>query len=129
MLEEFASLLFEFLMESLLQVLLELGFRGVVSLFSGRPAGRAALGLIAYALCGLAPGGLSLLVVPRSFIARPGLRLLNLIVTPVLAGLVMAAVGSLQKKKGKAPLRIDSFGHGFAFALGMAAVRFAFATR
>lgn len=52
-----------------------------------------------------------------------------MIISPVLAGLGMSFVGSMQRKSNRKVMQIESFGYGFAFAFGMALVRFLFVTR
>ena len=122
------EVLAQLLLEVFGQVLLELGFRGLAEVFQKREARNAALALLGYALYGLTTGGVSLLLFPRSFILRRSLRIANLFVAPIAAGLVMAALGAYQRRRGKTPLRLDSFGFGFIFALGVGLVRFAFAS-
>ena len=51
---------------------------------------------------------------------------MSLILSPLITGSVMSLIGSSVRRHGKKPTRIESFGYGFAFALGMAAVRFFF---
>src|SRR4051812_26888887 len=97
--EEVLGLLAELFLEVLGQVLLELGFRGIAEVFRGREARNPGLALLGYALFGLATGGLSLLLLPKSFIRRRSLRIANLVVAPVVAGLVMAALGAYQRKR------------------------------
>jgi hypothetical protein len=63
-------------------------------------------------------------IYPNPFIFRQGLRIANLIITPVVCGLLMAAVGKFKSRRGKEILRLDSFAYGFVFALSMALVRF-----
>jgi hypothetical protein len=125
--EEILGVLAQFLLEVFGQVFLELGFRGLAEVFHEGEARNPALALVGYALYGLTAGGLSLLLFPRSFIRRRSLRIANLLVSPIAAGLVMAALGAYERKQGKAPLRLDSFAYGFVFALGVALIRFAFA--
>jgi hypothetical protein len=42
----------------------------------------------------------------------------------MLTGLAMAKLGALLRRKGKQTVRLESFGYGFIFALGMAGIRF-----
>jgi hypothetical protein len=62
------------------------------------------------------------LVHPSRF---PGI---SVIISPVLAGLGMSFVGSMQRKHNRKVMQVESFGYGFAFAFGMALVRFLFVT-
>ena len=65
---------------------------------------------------------------PELMIKNPTIRILNLIITPAIAGLAMSAIGSWRKKKGQDILRIDSFLYGALFAFGLAIVRLLYET-
>ena len=73
---------------------------------------------------GAIAGGVSLLVLPRSFITSGSLKLVNLVVTSVAIGLVMTALGRLRARKGQELVRLDRFGYAFTFALSVALIRF-----
>jgi hypothetical protein len=49
------------------------------------------------------------------------------LVNPLIAGVVMSLIGSMLRKRDKRVVQIESFGYGFAFAFGMAVLRFFFA--
>ena len=83
---------------------------------------------IGYSLLGLIMGGVSLLIFPESFVRSERFHGINLLITPVLAGLVMGTIGQLRKRQGKTIIRLDSFVYGFIFAFMMALVRFLFTT-
>ena len=51
-------------------------------------------------------------------------RLANLIITPVICGYAMGALGRFRTSRGSAPMRLDTFSYGYLFALGMALVRY-----
>jgi len=86
------------------------------------------LAAIAYALFGAGIGALSLLVFPDYLVANKSLRVANTALSPIVAGLSMAAVGKWRAQRGQAVLRIDKFAYGYLFALGFALVRFWFAS-
>jgi hypothetical protein len=73
-------------------------------------------------------GGLSLLVFPQSFVRSERFHGINLMITPVLCGLLMTAIGRWRARQGDPLLRIDSFVYGFLFAFAMALVRFVYTT-
>jgi hypothetical protein len=50
-----------------------------------------------------------------------------LVLTPLLAGGIMAVLGAWRARRGQTVLRIDRFAYGYLFALGLAVVRFWFA--
>ena len=79
---------------------------------------------IGFALWGALAGGISLLIMPRSFISDLGLREANVLVTPLLVGGAMVLVGRLRDSKGQERVGIDRFGYAFVFAFAMAIVRF-----
>lgn len=81
------------------------------------------LAAIGYAALGVAAGAMSLWIFPQQFIATPWLRIVNLVITPIVAGAFMAAMGAWQRKKNEDLIRLDRFAYGFLFALAMAVVR------
>ena len=121
--EPILQLLGEILLQILFELLFEVGVHGVDRVL--RKPRHPVWSSIGYLLWGGIAGGLSLLVFPNSAIADPNLRLANLLVTPIVAGLSMMFVGRLRQKRGQTVLRIDRFAYAFAFAFAMAAVRFA----
>ena len=123
------ELLFEFIAELLLQIvveiLVELGLHSTSEPFRKPP--NPWLAALGYAIFGATAGGISLLVLPEPLVQGETWRLVNLVVTPLLAGLAMAALGTWRSKRGQQTLRIDRFSYGYLFALCMAIVRFYFA--
>jgi hypothetical protein len=121
--------LLQFVGELVLQVLFEaaaeLGFHSLKETF--RRPGNPVLSAIGFFLWGLLAGGISLLLMPRSFIANPGLRVLNLVITPLAAGGIMMLIGKLRERRGQILVSLDRFGYAYIFAFAMAAVRYAFA--
>lgn len=114
----------ELLLQVVLEVLAELGFRSVRESF--RPQPNPVLAAIGYLLLGLIAGGLSLLLAPHFLIAGE-LRIPNLLFAPVLAGLAMMALGAWRAARGEELVRLDRFFYGYLFALAIAVVRFWFA--
>lgn len=127
--ELFLELFLQFVGEVLIQLtaemLAELGQHSLEDTFKKRR--HPVLSTIGFTLWGAIFAGLSLLVIPTSLIHNPDLRLFNLIVTPLLAGAAMVAIGLAREKKGQEKTRINRFGFAYAFALSFAAIRFAFA--
>jgi hypothetical protein len=122
------ELLFQLLGELLLQLfaeaLFELGLRSIAEPFRIKP--NPWLAAVGYIVLGGAAGGLSLLVFPHAFIASDFGRLVNLGITPVLAGSAMAALGAWRRSHDQELIRIDRFAYGYLFAIAMAFVRFHF---
>lgn len=73
---------------------------------------------------GAAAGVFSVLLFPHPLIHRSQIPGISLVVSPILAGLGMAWIGSALRHRNKKPTQLESFTYGFAFALGMAVVRF-----
>lgn len=117
--------LFEFLFEVGLQVVFE-----ILSSSGVRRAKRdgseptsawpAAIGL---ACLGCIVGWISALMFPVMFLTSPSSRWANVVLTPIGAGLVMAAIGRRRGRQGKPVGRLERFAFAYLFALGMAVVR------
>lgn len=125
MIEFLLQLLFEFLLQAFGELLMELGLHAMKEPFQDPPT--PSIAAIGYLLIGLLVGGLSLLIFHQHFIQAPLGRWLNLLLTPVLAGLAMAQIGAWRARRGQRVLRIDRFAYGYLFALGFALIRFTFA--
>lgn len=124
------ELLFGVIGEILLQVfaelLVELGFHGLANTVKARKERNAYLAFIGYCILGFLTGLLSLAIFPDLFITHNDYALLNLVITPVVAGIAMSMTGKWRSKKGKDLIRLDTFLYGFAFALCMALTRYGF---
>ena len=122
--------IFSFLGELLLQVLGELlvniGFHTLSEPFRRQPT--PWLAAVGYLVFGAVAGGLSLLVFPDYLMASKNLRVANAALSPVVAGLCMAALGAWRSRRGQAVLRIDKFAYGYVFALSFGLIRFWFAS-
>jgi hypothetical protein len=120
------QLLGEVLIQALAELGVELGLRSIREPFRKRVINPVLAGL-GYLLLGAGVGGLSLLVFPSSFVAGRAARIVSLVVTPLLAGALMGALGAWRRRREQELIRMDRFGYAFAFALGMALVRFVWA--
>ena len=126
--------MFEFLLEAFLELIaaavLDLATRASLGVFKGIAEaikGNRVLTSIIYALLGALAGALSLLVLPHPLIHRQHptpFHGISLIISPLFAGVVLSLVGNLLRRLGKRVTPLETFGYGFAFALGMAVVRF-----
>ena len=79
---------------------------------------------IGYFLYGLVAGAISLWLVPHMFIHSEGLRKLNLVLSPVASGAIMAWIGFWRRKNEKNVIRIETFSYAFCFAFSMALFRY-----
>jgi hypothetical protein len=107
------------------ELLVELGLHSVAEPFRRRP--NVWVALLGYLLLGALVGALSLWIFPIQLTRDGWPRLLNLVVTPVIAGFAMALIGRWRARRGDPVLRIDRFACGYLFALTVALVRFNFA--
>ena len=114
----------EFLLQAVLEGLVELGFHSLAEPFRNPPnPWFAAAG---YAIFGAVAGGISLLIFPMHLVSI-GFRVANLVVTPIAVGLLMCAIGIWRLRRDQPVLRIDRFAYGYIFALSLALIRFWFA--
>ena len=109
------------------QALIELGFYSLGEAIQSKKERKPYITAIGYILWGAILGGLSLLVFSESFIAKTEYRILNLFLTPIVAGYAMALIGNWRRKKGQDLIKLDSFSYGALFALSTAIVRYFFA--
>lgn len=125
MLEGILQLIGELLLQAVVEILVEMGFHSLQEPFKKPPdPWLAAMG---YAIFGATLGGVSLWLFPEHF-TPPGIwRLLNLVFTPIAAGLLMMALGAWRARRGQVVFRIDRFSYGYLFALCLALVRYQFA--
>ena len=115
----------EILLQAFFELIAELGIRSFTN--PSKKPQRMVLSTIGLFLLGAMAGGLSLLIFPASPILDPNFRLLNLFLTPLVIGGFMMMLGSLRARKGQNLIRLDRFGYAFAFAFGMAMVRYIWA--
>jgi len=108
------------------QVLIEIGCYSLGETLQTKKERNQYITALGYTLWGAILGGLSLWAFPNSFIDRPEYRILNLFITPIVAGLAMALIGRRRRKRGQDRIKLDSFSYGALFALSTALVRFFF---
>ena len=120
------ELLFEAFLQFLAGVLLDLSDRVL-----GRELDEAAFkntlfSTLGYGLLGVSMGWLSLLFFPQHIVRHSYIPGISLLLSPLMTGFMMSFIGSALRRRDKKVTRIESFGYGFAFALGMALIRFFF---
>ncbi len=82
------------------------------------------LACVGYAFLGAVVGVVSLFLFPHPLVHRSRIPGVSLIAGPMLAGFGMSFVGSFRRRRNQRVIQIESFAYGFAFAFGMAIVRF-----
>lgn len=127
LLEMLFELVGEFLLELVMAAVLDLVLRAIAKAFETRFA-NPVLALASYVVLGALSGGLSLLFFPHPLVHPSRLHGINLLVSPTATGLAMSLIGSMLSRQNKKVTRIESFGYGFAFAFGIALIRFLFAS-
>ncbi|HXH68003.1 MAG TPA: hypothetical protein VNI81_12440 [Candidatus Limnocylindrales bacterium] len=121
-LEIFAEALFEFAAEFIGALI----WRVLAEVLDTSEFKNPLLGSIGYVFLGGVTGCVSLVIFPHPLFQPARIPGLSVIISPVLAGLGMWLVGFILRKQNKKVMQIESFGYGFAFAFGMALVRFLF---
>jgi hypothetical protein len=125
MLEFILELLGEFLIQIVLEGLVELGFHAIAEPF--RKPLNPYLAVLGYVLLGAVLGGVSLLVFPSHIVGTQGLRIMALVIVPLLVGCMMLLMGIWREKRGQPVKRLDRFGYGYVFALSLGLTRYLWA--
>jgi hypothetical protein len=121
------STLGEALLEFVFEGLFDVGLRKMIDLFDFRGVIDPPLAAFGYLAVGVVTGAISILVVPSPLFHPSRFHGISLLISPVVTGGMMALVGATLTRKGKRTMQIETFSYGFAFALGMALIRFYFA--
>ncbi|MGP0017890.1 MAG: hypothetical protein ACLPHP_04910 [Candidatus Sulfotelmatobacter sp.] len=124
------------LVEVFFEALLELGgevfsdvlSRLAVDVFKPAEPPHPVLSGLIWGFLGAAAGATSLAILPHPIFHRSKFHGISLIVSPFAAGMAMSALGTMLRRRGKEVVQIESFPYAFAFALGMALVRLAWAS-
>ena len=128
---EIAGIFLEAFLELIAAAVLGLAYRALVSLFTSLAEAVKENRLLAgvmYALLGALAGTLSLHFLPHPLIRHPTrFHGISLLVSPLITGFVLSTLGRILRRLGERATPIATFGYGFAFALGMALIRFLFA--
>lgn len=121
-----AELFLEIFLEVAATALFDLAVRAIDKVFDTLRSANPVVASIAYTIYGALAGGLSVFVFPHPLVHPSRFHGINLLVSPVVTGFVMSLFGSLLRRQGAKVTGIESFGYGFAFAFGMALIRFLF---
>lgn len=122
LLQIFLELFLNLVGEALTDVVLHISSRFIRT----RKTVNALLTLIMYLGIGVLVGFFSLLIFPNYFVRSANPPGISLLITPVLAGFTMSAIGWFRERQGKSLIRLETFSCGFIFAFGMALIRLLF---
>jgi len=119
-----AELLFEVLFQIVLEAIVALVVRSLQNVFDESNRVNPLLATVGHLLLGVAFGIASVLAYPHPLFHPSRFHGISLLISPLITGLLMSQVGLALRRRGKQSVRIESFGYGFAFALGWAMIRF-----
>lgn len=122
MLELIFEVIGEFLIQLVIEILVELG----IYRMSGHKERNPFFSVMGYVLLGAALGALSLLLFPN-YLVPSAWRMANLVLTPVAVGYGMVLTGKWRARRGQVVPGIDRFVFGFLFAFSLGLARFLFA--
>ena len=119
--------IFELLIEALFEIGISVIVAGVYHLFRRfwitARRGNAFIAALVLILIGGALGFLSALIFPHPVVPASKLHGISPLVSPLITGLAMAAIGDGVRRRGRLPVRIESFAYGFTFAFAFSLIR------
>ena len=118
----------ELILQVLFEALAEVGVHLTRKDTSGQAPRSPTLLVVGYAVLGVIAGAASLLVFSQSLAHTHNGRLATLLLVPLAAALTTMFLGRWRVRKGQTAAGIDRFMYAYLFALGMASVRYVFAT-
>jgi hypothetical protein len=114
----------EVLLQTSFEFIAELIVRSVKEPFRRPERAPPVLAAIWYGMFGVIAGAISLWIMPDLLISAQWLRVANLLLSPMVAGLLMERLGAWRRGRDQETIRLDTFAFGFVFAFTMALVRF-----
>ena len=124
------EIIFNFLIEMVAQIFIELtaemGIRKIGDAFDLSKPKNPIFSLMGYIILAVCCAFISLHFFKDHFIKNESLRLLNLVITPILVGMIMNLRGKVLMKRNQNTIRLDSFWYGFSFALTFGLIRHIF---
>jgi hypothetical protein len=106
------------------ELLAELGLRSAASALGKDKEIHPIFSLFGYIFLALICSSISIAIHRGHYIKNVNLQYLNLVISPVLIGLIMKYRGKYLHAKDKKTIRLDSFWYGYVFALTFSLVRF-----
>lgn len=116
----------EFILQMVLEALAELFGHAFKRTWRQLGPAKPWLTALGYLALGTGAGALSLWLFPTHLIDSGWLRIANLLITPLLAGLLMEAIGNWRERREKEVIKLETFAYGFCFAFAMTLVRYVF---
>ena len=121
------------LVQLLGELFLQLFAEGVAGVFGHAARRRSSrhravphwLSITAWLTAGAGAGWFSVVIFPVLIIDAEWMRIANVVLTPVVAGLIMGKIGTWRESRDMDVLRLESFAYGFSIAFAMALVRYA----
>jgi hypothetical protein len=125
--EEILLLLLEFAAEFFLEFFAE-GLIDAGSRVGGKKKPmHPILAFAVYSSCSVVLACASLQIFPRHFIRNPEYRMWNVLLTPLIMGVLMGEWGGYRRRNHKSVSRLDTYVLGFSFALIFALIRWRYA--
>jgi H+/Cl- antiporter ClcA len=145
--EDLLGFILEFVLEMLIQIVFEAGVDAASRAYRPREDAAAVLRshrrfrfvpflhyalsrtnppftILKFTLLGFTFGFVSVLVLPHPLVHPSKFHGISLLISPVITGLIMGFIGRTVRRRGKAPVQIESFAYGFTFAFAFALIRF-----
>ncbi|MBS1804589.1 MAG: hypothetical protein JST28_14580 [Acidobacteria bacterium] len=129
--EDLFIALLGFVVELLGETLTDLAFAAIVDVVSRafRSVGSSAregdpvASTVVLIAAGAVLGFLSGVIFPHPLVHPSKYHGISLLISPLITGLIMAVVGRGIRRRGRVPVRIESFAYGFSFAFTFALIR------
>jgi hypothetical protein len=102
-------------------------WRALGEIFKTSEIKNPVVAFIGYWLLGTVTGAFSLFIFRHPLVHPSRIHGISLLVSPLITGCLMSLTRAILRKQEKTAIQLESFGYGFAFAFGMALMRFFFA--
>jgi hypothetical protein len=103
----FAELFLEIFLEVAATALFDLALRTIAKVFETLRFANPVAASMGYTLLGTLAGGLSVFIFPHPLVHPSRLHGINLLVSPIVTGLVMSLIGSTLSRRGKKVTQIE----------------------
>ena len=117
------EVILEFLLTLLFELFFEVGSRNFANAFELSKDHNRYVAFFGYIMLAIFGALFSLTIFPVHLIKIPAFQILNVCLTPVLAGTLMSFIGKKLRAKSAKVIRLDSFFYGWLFAFVFAFIR------